>query len=182
MTKLQARVRALQPSDLAVYCDHLLRLDRNSRHNRFGWAMDDDGIRAHCLRIAAQSVTVIAADIDATLRAGLELWTDPRATHAEIVFAVEDGWRNCGLASRLIAHAIDEARKRNLEWLQIEADETSPIVLHLIEKFGGIRSSSEDGLSGTIMLTLTMPRQSTESVAVPRRNEFVEVHSGSRTR
>ena len=166
VSKLQAHVRTLQLSDLQAYCDHLLRLGRNSRHDRFGWAMDDVGICAHCLRIAAQSVTVIAADIDARLRAGLELWPDPRATHAEIVFSVEEGWRNRGLASRLITHAIDEAKNRNLGWLQIEADESNPIVLRLIEKFGGIRSSSEAGSSRRIMLMQTGPDRSARSVAV----------------
>jgi GNAT superfamily N-acetyltransferase len=148
MTTLKAQICTLPPAELSTYCAHLLRLDRESRHARFGWAMDDTGIRTQCLRIVAQGVTVIVARVDDVVRAGIEIWPASQG-HAEIVFSVESGWRNRGVASSLINAAISEAKTRNIHWLEMEYDDFDPIVLHLIEKFGGSLHGSA-GVRGRI--------------------------------
>jgi len=137
MTASDMQICTLPATGLSAYCEHLLRLDRASRHARFGWAADDNGIQAHCLRAAA-GASVIVAKVNGVVRGGLEIWPSGNGS-AEIVFAVENEWRNQGLASRLITEAISEAKKQNLRSLEIELDAVNSAVEHLIEKFGGLR-------------------------------------------
>ena len=147
MTSPHVQVCALPATDIWAYREHLLRLDRTSRHARFGWAADDNGIQTHCLRAAA-GASVIVAKVDGVVRGGLEIWPSGNGS-AEIVFAVENEWRNQGLASGLIIAAISEAKKRNVQCLEIELDDVDPTAKHLIEKFGGLQHGP-DGVRGKI--------------------------------
>jgi len=147
MTASNVQLSTLPAAELSAYGEHLLRLDRATRHARFGWAADDNGIRAHCLRAAA-GASVIVAKVNEVVRGGLEIWPAANGS-AEIVFAVENEWRNQGLASRLITEAVSEAKKQNLHCLEIEFDDLNPAVEHLIEKFGGLHRGP-DGVRGKI--------------------------------
>ena len=147
MTPSDVQICTLPAAELSAYREHLLRLDRASRHARFGWAADENAIHAHCLRVAA-GASVIVAKVNEVVRGGLEIWPSGNGS-AEIVFAVESGWRNQGLASRLIAGAISEAKNQNLHSLEIEFDDVDPVADHLIEKFGSLRRGP-DGARGKI--------------------------------
>jgi len=147
MTSPNVQVSVLPSTDIWAFREHLLRLDRTSRHARFGWAADDNGIQAHCLRVAADA-SVIVVKVDGVVRGGLEIWPSGNGS-AEIVFAVENEWRNQGLASGLITAAISEAKKRTLRCLEIELDDADPTAKHLIEKFGGLQHGP-DGARGKI--------------------------------
>jgi len=147
MTSQNVQICTLPAAEISAYCEHLLRLDRTSRHARFGWAADDNGIQAHCLRAAA-GASVIVAKVNEVVRGGLEIWPSGNGS-AEIVFAVENEWRNQGLASGLITAAISEAKKRSLHCLEIELDDVNPTVEHLIQKFGGLQHGP-DGARGKI--------------------------------
>jgi len=155
MTTPEVEVCTLPATELFGYCEHLLRLDRQSRHARFGWAIDDNGIQAHCLRIAAQGATVVVARADNAVRGGIEIWP-VSSSRAEIVFSVESDWRNRGLASSLISQVVSEANKQNIASLEIELDDFHPIVVHLIEKFGG-SCHGRDGVRGKIAALQVKP-------------------------
>ena len=160
MTAPEVQFCTLPATELFGYYEHLLRLDRQSRHARFGWAIDDYGIQAHCLRIATQGATVVVAKANDAVRAGIEIWP-VSSDSAEIVFSVESDWRNRGLASSLIRQAISEANKQNIASLEIELDDFHPIVVHLIEKFGGSCRGS-DGVRGKIGALQIKPRPMNE--------------------
>jgi GNAT superfamily N-acetyltransferase len=148
MTTSEVKVCTLPAAELSAYCEHLLRLDPRSRHARFGWAMDNNGIQTHCLQIAARGISVLVARVNNAVRAGIEIWPASKGS-AEIVFSVEGDWRNRGLASSLISEAISEANRRNIPSLEMELDGFNPVVLHLIEKFGGSSHGCE-GVRGKI--------------------------------
>jgi GNAT superfamily N-acetyltransferase len=147
MTPLDVQIGVLPATELSSYCEHLLRLDRASRHARFGWAADDNSIEVHCLRVAT-GASIVVAKVNEVVRGGLEIWPlgDGRA---EIVFAVEKEWRNQGLASGLITKAISQAKNQSLRALEIDFDDVDHIVEHLVEKFGSSRRGP-DGARGKI--------------------------------
>ena len=160
MTTSEVKVCTLPASELSAYCEHLLRLDPRSRHGRFGWAMDDNGIQTHCLRIAARGISVLVARVNNAVRAGIEIWPVSKGS-AEMVFSVEGDWRNRGLASSLICEAISEANGRDIPSLEMELDGFNPVVLHLIEKFGGCSHGCE-GVRGIIATFPIKPRTMNE--------------------
>jgi GNAT superfamily N-acetyltransferase len=98
---------------------------------------------------------VLVARVNNVVRAAIEIWPASKAS-AEIVFAVESDWRNRGLASRLISEAISEANGQNIPSLEIELDNFNPIVIHLIEKFGG-SCEGTDGVRGKIAASRVNP-------------------------
>jgi GNAT superfamily N-acetyltransferase len=145
-------IRALCSAELDAYRHHLLRLDARSRHARFGWAMDDSGINAHCLRLASQPTTVIGALVDGAIRGGLELWPDGSATRAEMVLSVEDECRRQGLATALIECALAEGRRQGLAALEIDIDDANPAMMELVAKFSGKRVGVDEGARASIAI------------------------------
>lgn len=142
MSVAHAQIRILDSTAFEDYRQHLLRLDAQSRHARFGWAMDDAGINAHSLRVTSEGAAVIGAYIDGTLRGGVELW--PAGERAEIVFSVEKDWRRLGLGTALIERAVGEAAQQGLTAVEVDTDEFGPAAMSLVRKFA-TGSRGEDG-------------------------------------
>jgi hypothetical protein len=62
-------IRKLGSIEMDAYCDHLLRLDAESRHNRFGAAIADDMIRTYAATARGSDVIVHGFFVDGVLRA-----------------------------------------------------------------------------------------------------------------
>ncbi|MGE0611840.1 MAG: GNAT family N-acetyltransferase [Hyphomicrobiales bacterium] len=101
-----ARLHTLTAGELPLYLEHLTRLDRAGRRLRFGCAMDEAALQAHCLTLIDNRVTIVGAFVGGTLRAAAEL-APARAPFdgCEAAFSVESGFRRCGLASALLDSA-----------------------------------------------------------------------------
>jgi hypothetical protein len=59
-------VRALTPSEMPNYLDHLLRLDSADRRMRFGFPIGDTGMRAHvqCIDLRTGHILALFDDLD----------------------------------------------------------------------------------------------------------------------
>ncbi len=142
MPMADVQIRVLDSTALDDYRQHLLRLDGQTRHARFGWAMDDAGVNAHCLRLAGESPVVIGGYVDGVLRGGLELW--PAGRCGEIVFSVETEWRRKGFGTALIERAVAEAKQQGMTSIEVDIDEFGPSAVSLVRKFSA-GGSREDG-------------------------------------
>lgn len=142
MSTAHAQVRVLDSTTLEDYRQHLLRLDGQSRHARFGWAMDDAGINAHCLRVMGEGAIVIGGYVEGTVRGGVELW--PVADRAEIVFSVEKDWQRQGLGTALVERAVAEAKRQGMTSVEVDTDDFGPAAMSLVRKFAS-GSRGEDG-------------------------------------
>jgi GNAT superfamily N-acetyltransferase len=132
-------VRALsQQEELPLLRDHLLRLDYDSRHDRFHGFMDDDFIERYAEKCASDGTVVIAYFEDGVVRGAAELHPPERSpdSQPEIAFSVEAGLRRRGVGSVLFQRLIEEARTKGYRHLRITTGAQNDAMRALASKFG----------------------------------------------
>ena len=110
-TSARGTVRTLsQQEELPLLRDHLLRLDRTSRHDRFHGFIDDSFIRRYAERCANDGTVIIAYFEDGVVRGAAELHPPEQSPDAqpEIAFSVERSVRRKGVGSTLFRKLIAE--------------------------------------------------------------------------
>lgn len=115
----QGSIRKLLPAETALFSEHLLRLDRESRRLRFTHAVSDDFVRSYALTASDPGSIVYIYTLDGIVRAAAELKRNGAAwgDSAEAAFSVESQFANKGLASDLMGHIIISARNRGVKHL-----------------------------------------------------------------
>ena len=115
-------VRTLsQREELPLLRDHLLRLDRNSRRDRFHGYMDDSFIERYAEKCANDGTTIIAFFENGVVRGAAELHPPDQSPDSlpEIAFSVEASVRRRGVGSILFRKLITEARAKGYKSLRI---------------------------------------------------------------
>ena len=98
-----SRVRTLrQQEELPLLRDHLLRLDTESRRDRFHGFMDDGFIEHYAAKCAEDGTVIIAYFEDGVVRGAAELHPPDQSEDSvpEIAFSVEARVRRHGVGSR----------------------------------------------------------------------------------
>lgn len=105
-------IRALRPSDRPRFRDHLLRLDAESRRDRFNSYVNDAFIRSYVARSFAEGATVIGYGEGDLVLGAAELHERPDKAEptAEIAFSVEKALQHRGIGGRLFQRLIGQAR------------------------------------------------------------------------
>lgn len=112
-------IRKLLPGETKLFCEHLLRLDRESRRLRFTHAVSDEFIRSYAATASDPGSIVYIYALDGVVRGAAELkrngptWSNS----AEAAFSVESQFANKGLATELMGHIITSARNRGVKHL-----------------------------------------------------------------
>jgi GNAT superfamily N-acetyltransferase len=140
--------------ELPLLRSHLLRLDRDSRHDRFHGFMDDSFIERYAARCASDGTIVIAYLEDGLVRGAAELHPPDRSpdSQPEIAFSVEAPFRREGVGSILFRKLIVEARARGYRSLRITTDAQNEAMRALARKFGAHLTFSYGESTGTIDL------------------------------
>lgn len=146
-------VRTLrQQEELPLLRDHLLRLDHESRHDRFHGFMDDSFIQRYAEKCANDGTVIIAYLEDGVVRGAAEL--HPPETELdllpEIAFSVEAGLRRHGVGSLLFQKLIEEARARGYRFLRITTGAQNEAMRALANKFGAHLTFRYGESTGTI--------------------------------
>ena len=91
-------VRKLSSVETDAYRDHLLRLDPESCHSRFGAAIADDIIRTYAATAPGSDVIVHGFFVDGVLRgaADLRIFGSFYRREAEAAFSIEKPWQSHG--------------------------------------------------------------------------------------
>jgi len=100
-------VRTLsRQEELPLLRDHLLRLDRESRHDRFHGFMDDGFIERYAAKCAEDGTIIIAYLENGVVRGAAELHPPDRSpdSQPEIAFSVEAQVRRQGVGNKFGAH------------------------------------------------------------------------------
>src|SRR6476660_10027794 len=110
-----------QQEELPLLRDHLLRLDRASRHDRFHGFIDDSFIEGYAEKCANDSTIIIAYFEDGVVRGAAELHPPEQSpdSQPEIAFSVEASARRKGVGSILFKNLIAEAHDRGYRALRI---------------------------------------------------------------
>ena len=121
-TRARSTVRTLsRHEELPLLRDHLLRLDRAGRHDRFHGFIDDSFIEGYAEKCANDGTIVIAYFEDGVVRGAAELHPPEQSPNSlpEIAFSVEAPARRRGVGSFLFRQLIAEARAKGYRKLRI---------------------------------------------------------------
>jgi GNAT superfamily N-acetyltransferase len=138
-TLARGTVRILhQQEELALLRDHLLRLDADSRRDRFNGFLDDRFIERYAAKCADDGTAIITYIEDGVVRGAAELHPPDQFPNAvpEIAFSVEARVRRQGVGSILFRKLIAEARSRGYDSLRITTGAQNQAMRALANKFG----------------------------------------------
>jgi len=154
-------VRTLrQQEELPQLRDHLLRLDPESRHDRFNGFLDESFIEAYAAKCADDGTMIIAYIEDGVVRGAAELHPPDQTPDAlpEIAFSLEASLRRQGIGSILFKRLISEARWKGYSTLRITTGAQNHAMRALANKFGAQLTFRQGESTGTINLK-QQPRQ-----------------------
>jgi GNAT superfamily N-acetyltransferase len=155
-TRAKGSVRTLsQQEELPLLRDHLLRLDRTSRHDRFHGFMDDSFIERYAEKCANDGTVIIAYIEDGVVRGAAELHPPEQSPDSipEIAFSVEASVRRQGVGIILFRKLIAEAHAKGYKNLRITTGAGNEAMKALANKFGAHLTFSHGESSGIIDLT-----------------------------
>jgi GNAT superfamily N-acetyltransferase len=148
-------VRTLrQPEELPLLREHLLRLDPESRHDRFHGFMDDGFIERYAAKCAGDGTIIIAHIEDGAVRGAAELHPPDQSpdSQPEIAFSVEASARRQGVGSVLFKKLIAEARSKGYRSLRITTGAHNQAMRALAHKFGAHLTFRHGESTGSIDL------------------------------
>lgn len=144
-------VRKLWGSDAASYREHLLRLDPESRRNRFGGTVADDFICRHAETTFEPDNVLYGFFVNGILRGSAELRPFGRgAGQAEAAFSIERPWQSHGVGTELLDRILLAARNRGIKQLHITCLLDNHRMQQLARKFDAELRRDYDSVVGEV--------------------------------
>ena len=114
-------IRKLWSGETDAYRGHLLRLDAESRHNRFCGTIADSIIRTYAATARGSDVIVHGFFVDGVLRGAVDLRISGplHPGEAEAAFSIEKRWQSLGIGSALLERSLLAARNRGIKHLKV---------------------------------------------------------------
>lgn len=149
---LVGTIRQLRPSDLPRFAEHLIRLDEQSRRDRFNGLTDDEFLQAYADRCFREGVTVIGYVEGNKVLGAAELHERPEEDKptAEIAFSVERKLQHRGIGARLFRRIIAQARGLAYTRLRVTTHANNAAMRSLARRFNA-RLSFEHGETNGII-------------------------------
>jgi hypothetical protein len=146
-------VRALsQQEELPLLRDHLMRLDAESRRDRFNGHMYDEFIEHYAAKCADDGTIIIAYMENGIIRGAAELHPPGQSDDGvpEIAFSVEACVRRQGVGSILFKRLLSEARWKGYRRLRVTTGAGNEAMRALASKFGAHLVFRHGESTGTI--------------------------------
>jgi GNAT superfamily N-acetyltransferase len=144
-------VRTLsQHEELPLLRDHLLRLDSESRRDRFNGFLDDSFIEHYAEKCANDGTVIVAYMENGMVRGAAELHPPEQDELPEVAFSVEPCVRRRGVGSVLFKRVISEARWRGYRRLRVTTGAQNRAMRALASKFGAHLVFRHGESTGTI--------------------------------
>jgi len=128
-------IRKLWIGEIAKYRDHLLRLDPESRRNRFGGAVADEFIENFVKLTVGLDVVIHGFFVDGEMRGAGELRTLGAPDEAEAAFSIEKEWQSHGVGSALLERTLLAARNRGIKQMHMSCLAHNRRMQQLARKF-----------------------------------------------
>ncbi|MBX3578215.1 MAG: GNAT family N-acetyltransferase [Rhizobiaceae bacterium] len=147
-------IRQLRPSDLPRFRAHLLRLDSESRHDRFNGAISDAFIDRYADRSFHEGATVIGYLEGEQVLGAAELHerTDLPEPTGEIAFSVERHRQRQGIGAKLFHRLLAHAHALGYQRLHVTTHSDNRAMKALAKRFGAELSFGVGETVGTITL------------------------------
>ena len=145
-------IRKLWLGETAEYRDHLLRLDAESRRNRFGLAAPDEVIEAYMATSSWAGAVLHGFLVDGVVRAVAELkpFAAPFPREGEVAFSVERPWQSHGVGSALLERTLLAARNRGITRVHMACLADNARMQQLARKFAAELSFDSGGVVGEV--------------------------------
>jgi RimJ/RimL family protein N-acetyltransferase len=145
-------IRKLWDVEAPAYRDHLLRLDAESRRNRFCGGIADDTIRSYAVAARGGDVILHGFFVDGVLRgvADLRIVRPLDRREAEAAFSIEKPWQSRGIGSALLERTRLAARNRYIKHLHVSCLPQNRRMQKLARKFGAEITFDYDTVIGTM--------------------------------
>ena len=165
-------IRTLTAREMPLLREHLLRLDPQSRRDRFNGAADESFVESYAARCLADGTVVIAYVEDDKVLGAAELHQPDTSADGmpEIAFSVERSVRRKGVGSILFRRLIAEAEGRGYPSLRITTGYGNEAMRGLAQKFGAHLTFRHGESTGSIDLTQQNQAESTK----PSGSAFAE--------
>jgi GNAT superfamily N-acetyltransferase len=145
-------IRKLWATDQDAFCNHLLRLDLDGRHDRFAMGVSDDFIRNYaelCFTMRGSIFGYFSGD---ELRGAGELrLIGDRGTAAEAAFSVEPGWRRRGVGRELMARIVRAASNARVTTLYMSCLASNRAMQKLARHFEADIKFEADQVTGRMI-------------------------------
>jgi GNAT superfamily N-acetyltransferase len=158
-------IRKLWVGEAELYRGHLLRLDAESRRNRFGGAVSDDFIRGYCERGALRGAIIYGFLADGVLRGAAELRLLEPAGEAEVALSIERTWQSQGVGAVLLEHLLLAARNRQINRLHMLCLAENRRMRQLARKFDAELSIQSGNVVGELKASHPTPMSVMREVA-----------------
>ena len=147
-------IRQLRPSDQLRFSAHLLRLDAESRRDRFNGSINDSFIDAYADRSFHDGTTVIGYLEGDEVLGAAELHERPDEFHptAEIAFSVERNRQHMGIGGKLFARLIAHAHALGYTRLRVTTHADNRAMKALARRFEAHLTFEAGEAVGTILL------------------------------
>ena len=148
--------RRLYKPDLALFSAHLIRLDPDTRYNRFGLQVSDDYLENYAELCMKPGSLVYGSFEDGVMRGAAELRMfdapgRPLHKDAEAAFSVETPWRRRGIGTELMSHVVLAARNRRVSELTIFCLRSNRAMLSLARKFQADLAFERNDVTGHLI-------------------------------
>ena len=152
-------IRKLWIGEAEKYRDHVLRLDPQSRHNRFAGGVSDDFVRNYVDLSIALDAVVHGFFIDGLMHGAAELrplgMGFPR--QAEAAISVEKSWQSHGVGSALLRRTLLAARNRGFRHLHMACLAENRRMQQLARKFDAELSFDFESVVGEVEASRPTP-------------------------
>jgi GNAT superfamily N-acetyltransferase len=130
-------IRKLWIDRAGPYRDHLLRLDAESRRNRFGGAVSDEFIQNYVELSRGLDAVMHGFFVDGALRGVAELRPigGGLPDEAEAAFSIERKWQSHGVGTALLERTLLAARNRGIKLLHMACLANNRRMIDLAKKF-----------------------------------------------
>jgi len=153
-------IRRLWPADLSAFRDHLLRLDAQSRFDRFAMTVNDDFLIRYAERCFGIDDVIYGYYVDGVMRGAGELravGNNIIGGSVEAAFSVETPWRRRGVGSELMGRIVRAARNRRADTLYMSCLASNAAMQALARKFAADLRFETDDLTGRLVARAPSP-------------------------
>jgi GNAT superfamily N-acetyltransferase len=147
-------VRKLWVGESELYRHHLLRLDADSRRNRFGGAVSDEVIERYAEPSALGDAVIYGFFVDGIVRGAAELRLLERPGEAEAALSIERVWQSRGIGTALLERVLLAAGNRQVKHLHMLCLAENRRMQQLARKFDAELSFQ----SGSVVGEMKAPR------------------------
>ncbi|MGB3867046.1 MAG: GNAT family N-acetyltransferase [Xanthobacteraceae bacterium] len=154
MTGLPGIIRTLDRQEMPLLREHLLRLDPESRRDRFNGFADVSFIAKYAEKCQADGTIIMAYLENGKVLAAAELHPadGPDSPLPEVAFSVEHPLRRKGLGSILFRRLIATAKRKGYDSLCVTTGSQNEAMRALANKFGANLTFRHGETSGQIDL------------------------------